>query len=151
MFLPRREEDAAALSAAIDHIYQRFIAVVARGRSMDAAEADKLGRGQVWLGSEALANGLVDETGGLEAAKAGMETALGSPVRFIEIIPGQSPVTLMGGLRDLVSGSSNGSAPGSAIPETLGKALNLATELEELGSGPQTLFADYLFRNRADY
>lgn len=169
ILLPRREEDAAVLSAAIGHIYQRFIAVVAQGRSMDVKKADELGRGQVWLGSEAVANGLVDETGGLAAAKAGMRLELGGPVHFVDLFPGQSPVTLMGSMmgsalgkgRDFLPGQSTAGAqwismprkPAKqpAIPDALRQVLDLATELEELGSGPQTLFADYLFRNRADH
>jgi protease-4 len=168
MLLPRREEDMAVLSEAISHIYGRFIAVVAQGRSMDVEKADKLGRGQVWLGSEAVVNGLVDEIGGLEAAKAGMRVELGSQVRFIDLLPGQNPVTLMGSLMGSVVGSGGSSTPGHkaaatlwtratgipagqpALPEALGQALNLAVELEELGSGPLTLFTDYLFRIRAD-
>ena len=170
MFLPRREEDAAVLSGAIHHIYERFIAVVAQGRSMDIEKVDELGRGQIWLGSEAVANGLVDEIGGLVAAKAGLRTELGSPVRFVYLLPGQSPFSMM-------VGSMHGAALGSityaglgqmaaaalwtstrgiqtiepALPEGIVQALTLAAELEELGSGPQTLFTDYLFRNRAGH
>jgi protease IV len=162
MLLPRREEDAAVLAASIAHIYERFIAVVARGRSMDVKKADELGRGQVWLGSEAVANGLVDETGGLEAAKAGMRSKLGGPVRFVELLPGQNPVTLMGSMMDsamqlatagwlrteATGGSTTAAHKQQGIPAAIRQALDLVMELEELGSGPQTLFTDYLFRNR---
>lgn len=149
LFLPRREDDAALLSAAIQNIYDRFTAVVSEGRSIDAAKVDELGRGQVWLGSEAVANGLVDEIGGLEAAKAGLKAELGGPVRFVDLIPGQSPLTLVAGLRSMVLDSGIHLAKEPALPEAIRQALNLAAELEELGSGPQTLFPDYLFRNRS--
>ncbi|MDX9957165.1 MAG: S49 family peptidase [Spirochaetia bacterium] len=163
ILLPRREEDAAVLAASIAHIYERFIAVVARGRSMDTKKADELGRGQVWLGSEAVANGLADETGGLEAAKAGMMNELGGPVHFVELLPGQNPVSLMTSMMDsalqlAAAGTLRTEAAGGpvtaahrqpGIPAAFKQALDLAAELEELGSGPQTLFADYLFRNRA--
>jgi protease-4 len=163
ILLPRREEDAAVLAASIAHIYERFVAVVARGRSMDTKKADELGRGQVWLGSEAVANGLVDETGGLEAAKAGIRNELGGPVRFVELLPGQNPVTIVGSmmdsalqlamagkLREAATGTSTTTDRQPGVPTAIRKALDLATELEELGSGPQTLFTDYLFRSRAD-
>ncbi|MFH2113251.1 MAG: S49 family peptidase [Spirochaetota bacterium] len=174
ILLPRREEDAAVLAESISQIYERFIAVVARGRSMDAKKADELGRGQVWLGSEAVANGLVDDIGGLEAAKAGMREELGGPVRFVNLLPGQNPVSIMGSLMDSAVGQTGMAAVGDfrtsiagvarttgagsartpsagmpAVPATIRQALNLAAELEELGSGPQTLFTDYLFRNRS--
>jgi protease-4 len=154
MFLPRREEDAAVLSGAIHHIYERFIAVVAKGRAMDMTKVDELGRGQVWLGSEAVAKGLVDETGGLEEAKAGLRNELGSPVRFIDLQPGQSPVTLMGSTRSAAAlwvAATSRPAAQPALSEALLQMMTLAAELEELGSGPQTLFADYLFRNRQDH
>ena len=155
ILLPRRDEDAAVLAASIYHIYERFIAVVTRGRSMDGKKADELGRGQVWLGSEAVANGLVDETGGLEAAKAGIKTELGGPVRFVDLLPGQNPVTIMSSMMDSVVDSATASIVGqagvsAAVPAAIRETLDLAEELEELGSGPLTLFSDYLFRNRAD-
>ena len=169
MFLPRREEDAAALSGAIHHIYERFIAVVAQGRSMDIKQVDELGRGQVWLGSEAVANGLVDEIGGLVAAKAGLRTELGSPVRFVDLLPGQSPFSMMGSMHGAALSGITYAGPVQmaaaalwtstrgmqtmepALPEGIVQALTLAAELEELGSGPQILFTDYLFRNRAGH
>jgi len=51
--------------------YQDFIRGVANGRELDVDYVDQIGQGQVWTGEEALANGLVDELGGLDAAIAG--------------------------------------------------------------------------------
>jgi protease-4 len=50
--------------------YQAFLDGVSKGRGMSLEEADKLGRGRVWLGSQAKEVGLVDELGGLERAVA---------------------------------------------------------------------------------
>jgi protease-4 len=50
--------------------YDAFIKGVSEGRGMTVEEADRLGRGRVWLGSQAKENGLVDELGGLERAVA---------------------------------------------------------------------------------
>lgn len=52
----------------IETIYAQFTALVADGRHMDVARVDELGQGRVWTGRDALAIGLVDEIGGLEAA-----------------------------------------------------------------------------------
>jgi protease-4 len=50
--------------------YDAFIKGVSEGRGMTLEEADRLGRGRVWLGSQAKENGLVDELGGFERAVA---------------------------------------------------------------------------------
>jgi protease-4 len=55
----------------IDDGYRDFISGVAKGRDLDVDYVDRIGQGQVWSGEEALANGLVDELGGLDAAIAG--------------------------------------------------------------------------------
>lgn len=49
-------------------IYDKFISIVAEGRSMDKAYVDKIGQGRVWTGADALGIGLVDEIGTLEDA-----------------------------------------------------------------------------------
>lgn len=51
--------------------YRDFIGGVANGRDLDVSYVDEIGQGQVWSGDEAIANGLVDELGGLDAAIAG--------------------------------------------------------------------------------
>jgi protease-4 len=55
----------------IDDGYRDFISGVAKGLDLDVDYVDRIGQGQVWSGEEALANGLVDELGGLDAAIAG--------------------------------------------------------------------------------
>jgi protease-4 len=51
--------------------YRDFISGVAAGRGLDVDYVDRIGQGQVWSGEEAIANGLVDELGGLDEAIAG--------------------------------------------------------------------------------
>lgn len=51
-------------------IYQDFIAGVAGGRGMTTEAVDKIGRGRVFTGAQALELGLVDELGGIERALA---------------------------------------------------------------------------------
>ena len=48
--------------------YDQFVPKVAKGRNKSVEEVDSLGQGRVWMGSQAKANGLVDEFGGLERA-----------------------------------------------------------------------------------
>jgi protease-4 len=48
--------------------FDNFIPKVAAGRNMTAEQADAVGQGRVWTGTQAKANGLIDEFGGLEKA-----------------------------------------------------------------------------------
>jgi protease-4 len=65
------DEAKRLIQTFINDGYNDFISGVAEGRDLDAAYVDQIGQGQVWSGEEALANGLVDELGGLDAAIAG--------------------------------------------------------------------------------
>jgi protease-4 len=71
---PDREMNAETrqlFQIVINDGYRDFITGVAEGRDLDVDYVDTIGQGKVWSGEEALANGLVDELGGLEAAVAG--------------------------------------------------------------------------------
>jgi len=58
------------LNASVDETYRTFLGLVAEGRGMTVEEVDAIGQGRVWSGTDAKANGLVDEIGGLEEAIA---------------------------------------------------------------------------------
>lgn len=60
-FTPQQE---AGFSAAIDRVYQGFIARVAEGRHLPVARVAEIARGRVWTGVQAKQLGLVDEVGG---------------------------------------------------------------------------------------
>ncbi len=49
-------------------MYDHFVEKVADNRSLPADSVDNLGRGRVWTGAEAAANGLADTVGGLHEA-----------------------------------------------------------------------------------
>lgn len=62
-------DDAKALfQLMIDTSYDDFINNVGKHRGIDVAAVDDIAQGQVWTGSEALANGLIDELGNIDAA-----------------------------------------------------------------------------------
>ncbi|MGB3727422.1 MAG: S49 family peptidase, partial [Glaciecola sp.] len=54
----------------IERGYERFISLVARERGMTLEEVDEVAQGRVWVGTQALELGLVDELGGLDEAVA---------------------------------------------------------------------------------
>lgn len=72
-FRPDRElgEDARELvQMAINDAYRVFVGKVADARGMSVERAGDIAEGRVWIGSDALDLGLVDELGGLEPAVA---------------------------------------------------------------------------------
>lgn len=52
----------------IDSGYSTFISLVAKNRKMTMEQVDQIAQGQVWLGSEASKNGLVDKLGDFDDA-----------------------------------------------------------------------------------
>ena len=52
----------------VDQIYLQFMNNVAEGRGMTVQQVNKIARGRVWTGRDALKNGLVDKLGGISDA-----------------------------------------------------------------------------------
>jgi len=60
--------DKTMLRDLMQSFYGDFVAKVAAGRGKTPAEIEKIARGRIWTGRDALKNGLVDRLGGLEDA-----------------------------------------------------------------------------------
>ena len=56
------------MQAYVEDIYDRFVGLVAEARSMEVPAVDDIAQGRVWVGTDALGLGLVDEIGGLREA-----------------------------------------------------------------------------------
>jgi protease-4 len=56
------------LQMSVDHEYREFIANVAAARGKTAEEIDAVAQGRVWAGSDAKAQGLIDNIGSLQDA-----------------------------------------------------------------------------------
>jgi protease-4 len=67
---PYSPEERRALEEDLESRYRDFVARVAKGRRRTCEEVDRLARGRIWSGRQALEVGLVDELGGLDAALA---------------------------------------------------------------------------------
>ncbi len=62
-------EERAKMEQQTNSIYfDNFVPKVAKGRNKSVEEVNSLGQGRVWTGTQAKANGLIDEFGGLEKA-----------------------------------------------------------------------------------
>ena len=98
---PYSAEERAKVDHAVDAIYQAFKNRVAAGRHLSEAAVEKVARGRVWTGEQAVDAGLVDGVGGLTdailVAKERIGLARGDQVELVAI-PG--PDT---GLRHLLA------------------------------------------------
>ena len=57
-----------ALQLSVEHGYKQFVELVAKGRRLEKEQVEPLAQGKVWLGSEAVDNGLADSLGSLADA-----------------------------------------------------------------------------------
>ncbi len=138
IFMPYRAEDGEQLTSAIEYTYNRFIDVVAEGRGMDKARVDELGKGQIWLGSEALENGLVDVLGGMDEAKVAMEKLLGSKAVYLDYLPGAIDMETLAGMLGLEAGNVLGAAIDTG---------RFIEDLSDMGDGLLYLAPEYLERS----
>ncbi len=67
---PFKPEVGKIIQSAIDHGYEEFLSRVAEARKMSRDDVDKIARGRVWSGADALQRKLVDKLGGLTDAIA---------------------------------------------------------------------------------
>lgn len=64
------ETEKQVFEKSLDEVYQDFTTKVSEVRHIDISEMDRLARGRIWLGIDAVQNHLVDELGGLQHAIA---------------------------------------------------------------------------------
>lgn len=67
-YTPLSAAERARLQVELRAYYNGFVDRVAKGRKKDAATIAPLAQGRVWLGAQAVQNGLIDEIGGLDRA-----------------------------------------------------------------------------------
>ncbi len=95
MYRPFTAEERAVLADSVRHWYRSFLRRVARGRGMTVQEVDALGRGRLWMGDQAIDNGLVDHLGGFASALQAARHAAGvGPEVDFFVVPGR-PSTLL--------------------------------------------------------
>ncbi|MBL7778006.1 MAG: signal peptide peptidase SppA [Chitinophagales bacterium] len=67
---PLDSEESAVIQRNVERTYREFKQRVAEGRGKDTAYIETIAQGHVWTGNQGIANGLVDELGGLDEAIA---------------------------------------------------------------------------------
>jgi len=131
---PVDEADSAKLSKSILFAYDQFISTVASGRRMDREKVKAIAEGRIWLGSEAVENGLVDEIGSLSDAQDYVAQQLGGRVVFDNYVPGDVPSFLESFFNSSAAASLGlGPRPLEKMLSPLEKKIS---ELSALGSGP---------------
>lgn len=72
-------EEREKLSGYVNSIYDAFLLRVSEGRGVDTESIHELAQGRVWVGTQAAANGLIDELGGYAKAVALVKEAAEIP------------------------------------------------------------------------
>jgi len=145
---PFTPDEWALVDDWLDHIYADFTGKVAEGRGMTVERVHELARGRVWTGADALANGLVDELGGLDRALAVARGRAG--------LPDSAPVRAYPRVRPLdrlhpaASSESRGAAGASLLAsglmaESWGPAWRLAARAGLSPHGPLALPGSWTF------
>jgi protease IV len=67
---PQTEDELKIQQGYVDSLYDRFMTIVAEGRSVSKERVGQVAQGRVWTGEDAIAANLVDELGGLNDAIA---------------------------------------------------------------------------------
>jgi protease-4 len=65
---PMNEQETERAKETLLEIYDEFVSRVATARNQSEEDIEAIAQGRVWLGEDAIANGLCDEIGGLEDA-----------------------------------------------------------------------------------
>ena len=115
-----------ALQLSVEHGYNQFIELVARGRGLERDQVEPIAQGKVWLGTEAVENGLANSSGSLsEALNKAAELAQSedwSPLFMKKPVDPRDAF-----LAELLKTAN----VGSIVPETVKNVISLS-ELDEL-------------------
>jgi protease-4 len=129
---PFDAEETASLQLYVEDVYERFVGLVAEGRSLETQKVDDMAQGRVWVGTDALGLGLVDEIGGLREAvdyAASLAGFLSKGDYHVVTYPAQLSQTEQ--LLDLFSGKKEAPSILEGTPfEALGKSLKDLRENE---------------------
>ena len=74
---PMTEQTEMILQSGVEHVYARFLALVANARETTPPAIHEIAQGRVWTGEKALELGLIDELGDLQDAIASAATLAG--------------------------------------------------------------------------
>ena len=127
IFDPLTDFEKKKIQDEVDEFYRGFLEVVAEGRAMTIDEVDKIARGHVYSGSDALKIGLIDDFGGLEKAiSIAAEEADLENYRIVKLPKIEDPIQKI--LNDLMGGK----AQTRFLREQLGENYSVLKEMKDL-------------------
>ena len=103
---PLDKQEIAHMQSSVEHIYDRFLNIVAEGRSMSINDVDAIAQGRIWTGAQALEIGLVDQIGSIDDAvvHAAMLIDKENGMNDIMVAEYPKPVTTMDMLTSILTG-----------------------------------------------
>lgn len=118
---PATEEEKDKYFSQLEAFYDHFVDLVAVNRELPADSINNLGQGRVWTGNEAIANGLVDDLGGLQDAVVYMAGHLQLSDYRIEVYPQNRPLFILPRLPllEYVSAALSGGSPAENAVEQM--------------------------------
>jgi protease IV len=140
MDAPFTPEQRAHQEAEADLVYADFVQRAAEGRNLTIEAVDRVARGRVWTGADALERGLIDELGGFRTALRRAKVLAGldedTDVRLVSY-PGSS-------LLDMVRPRAS-SQPAASLPDALVAVLSrtvtgIVHNLEQTLSGANVVW-----------
>jgi protease-4 len=136
---PLSERNRQWLHAEVVSIYDLFLSRVSDGRDMTVEQVDKVARGRVFTGEQAMGNGLVDDVGGLRVAVRRALTQLElDPESDVALIPFPAPVSLAEQFDQMLNNLR-------AQADPIGVALRRAEPwLEAIRAGAPTLLPPFI-------
>jgi len=136
---PLSAETREVLRDDVQHTYDRFLGRVAEGRKLEPAAVDKIARGRVWTGAQALEIGLVDRLGGVPEAVLAAKEKLGlAPDADVLLVQYPPPKPLAQQLVEALQGGGGVSLESLGLPRG---ARDLVAALRALPVGAPLLIA----------
>ena len=142
---PLTDEQRKIYQSLVDETYERFVAIVKEGRSMDDDKARKLADGRIYTAYQALEAGLIDAVMGEKEAEEAIKAKFEDGTEFYTCYyrpDRQFTLFSSGGfdIWDLIGGNTKaGNTKADNNPEyqgDLAAVLELMRELEEAGAPP---------------
>lgn len=132
------EDERAVLDRSIDEVYNDFVRIVAKGRSMSEQEVEERARGRVYPAQQALELGLIDEIGNLESAiRFAAERASIDPnlpaIRVVHAPLDLAPMAVADAKRTLATALLPEAAPWLALAHTIERETVLLIDERVLG------------------
>ncbi|MCB1018513.1 MAG: signal peptide peptidase SppA [Acidobacteria bacterium] len=138
-YRPLTEDERAKLRQGVEKVYDSFVTKVADARGMDWDATQQVAQGRVWLGSQAVKVGLVDELGGLDRAIALVKEKAGLGAdEDVDLIAYPKPKRLIEVLLE-----QNGMVQAPALPAFLRERLRFASAWPALAEGGVLALSPY--------